>query len=94
MAEALARDLKFFGASIGGIPDIATGVDGAELFPPADEPAMCAAIASWLRAGCPQPTKAAEDMRLRYHPDVIAQRHLEIYHEVLSASAKAAHTVS
>jgi len=32
VAEALARDLKLFGARVGGVIDISTGVPGAELF--------------------------------------------------------------
>ena len=37
VAEALARNLKVFAARIGGIPDIAEGVDGAHLFSLDDE---------------------------------------------------------
>lgn len=83
-AEALARNLKFFGSATGGVVDIATGVDGAELFPPQDWTGLENAIARWLAANCPRPTSAADTMRERYHPRVVAQRHLEIYREVLA----------
>ena len=82
VAEALARNLKLFAARIGGIPDIAEGVEGAELFHLEDEPALVTAIERWLQAGCPQPKTAAHEIRLRYHPEVIAKRHAEIYREM------------
>jgi glycosyltransferase involved in cell wall biosynthesis len=84
-AEALARDLKFFGARLGGIIDIAEGVPGAELFAGNDWAGLTDAIARWIEQGHPKADGAAALMRQRYHPEVVAQRHLEIYHEVLSA---------
>jgi len=83
VAEALARNLKFFGAATGGVVDIAAGVAGAELFPPEDFTALENTIARWLEAGGPPPPESAAIMRERYHPLVIARRHLEIYHEIL-----------
>jgi len=83
VAEALARNLKLFAGSVGGVVDIATGVEGAELLPINDWPALENAIARWLEAGCTRPNSAAAVMRRRYHPEVIARRHVEIYREVL-----------
>ena len=85
VAEALARDLKFFGADLGGIKDIAREAPGAELFARDDWKGLTEAIARWIEAGHPRPTKAAAVMRRRYAPEVIARRHMEIYREVLSA---------
>ena len=85
VAEALARNLKLFASSTGGVPDIATGVEGAELLPMNDWIALENSIARWLEAGCPRPSEAAAMMRQRYHPEVIARRHLEIYREVLNS---------
>lgn len=85
VAEALARNMKLFGAATGGVPDIAAGVEGVELFPAADFPALTNAIARWLKQGCPRPQNAAQTMRDRYHPAVIARRHVEIYREVLGS---------
>ena len=87
VGEALARNLKLFALRVGGVTDIASGVEGAELFAPQSWPEMTAAIRNWLFAGAPRPTQASEIMRARYHPAVIAQRHLEIYREVLSNRA-------
>lgn len=84
VAEALARNLKLFGSRTGGVPDIADGVEGAELFPAWDWAALENSIARWIEAGCPRPASASAVMRQRYRPGVIAQRHLEIYREVLN----------
>jgi glycosyltransferase involved in cell wall biosynthesis len=83
VAEAMARNLKFFGFATGGVVDIATGVEAAELLPPSDWPTLEEAISRWITAGCPRPLRAAETMHERYHPLVIARRHMEIYREVL-----------
>lgn len=83
VVEALARDLKFFGARLGGIVDIADGVPGVELFDKNDWAGLTAAIARWIEQGHPRPVEAAKIMRDRYHPQTIARQHLEIYREVL-----------
>jgi glycosyltransferase involved in cell wall biosynthesis len=83
VAEALARQLKFFGARVGGIPDIAEGLPGTELFGEQDWPGLGTAIAHWIRAGYPRPAQSAQQIAARFHPKVIAQRHLEIYQELL-----------
>lgn len=83
VAEALARNLKFFGAATGGVVDIARGIEGVELFPAQNFTDLENALARWLDSGCPQPQNADQAMREHYHPEVVARRHLEIYHEVL-----------
>jgi len=84
VAEALARNLKFFGARVGGVGEIAGDVEGAELFPESDWSGLGNAIGRWIEAGCQRPGDSAKTMRERYHPNVIARRHLEIYREVLA----------
>ena len=83
VAEALARNLKLFATNTGGIPDIAAGVEGAELFELDQGQDLAQAIGLWLRRGCPRPTSAAAEMRNRYHPGVIATRHAQIYGQIL-----------
>jgi glycosyltransferase involved in cell wall biosynthesis len=85
VAEALARNLKLFGAATGGVVDIAAGVDGAELFVPDDFAGLENALARWLAAEAPAPCQAAAIMRQRYHPEAVARRHLEIYRKLLAA---------
>lgn len=82
--EALARGLKVFAVKTGGIIDIATDVPGAELFSAQDWQGLEQAIMRWVHNGHARPGGAADIMRQRYHPVVIARRHLEIYKEVLS----------
>lgn len=85
VAEGMARRLKFFGARVGGISDIANGVAGAELFASEDWAGLETAVAHWIELGHPLlPQAAADLMAARFHPEVIARRHLEIYREVLS----------
>jgi glycosyltransferase involved in cell wall biosynthesis len=84
VAEGLARNLKLFGARVGGIMDIAAGVEGAELFDPSDWAALEEAILKWLSTGSPRIKQGTEEMRNRYHPAVIARRHLEIYRQAIA----------
>jgi glycosyltransferase involved in cell wall biosynthesis len=84
VAEGMTRDAKFFGARVGGIIDVCSDVPGAELFAADDWNGLTAGIAKWMRAGYPRPSGAASIMNARYHPVVVARRHLEIYREVLS----------
>ncbi len=86
-AEGLARNLKLFGSRTGGIIDIATGAEGAELIDANDWSGLRAAVGRWLKIGAPRPTTASVEMRARYHPDVIARRHLQIYREVLEIAS-------
>lgn len=81
VAEAMARGLKFFGANLGGIVDIASGIDGAELHD--DFQSLQAGICRWLDEGAQAPALAADEIARRYHPKVIANEHLKIYREVL-----------
>ena len=83
-AEALARNLKLFASSHGGVGDIATGVEGGEVIPGDDWGALENAVARWLEAGSPLPQTAAQTTRERYAPEVIARRHVEIYRSLLN----------
>ncbi len=88
VAEALSRNLKFFGTMAGGIPDIANGVECAELFSLGDDDALVTAITRWMDNGMPRPISAATEMRGRYHPETIARRHLGIYKELLEGGQR------
>jgi glycosyltransferase involved in cell wall biosynthesis len=87
VAEALARNLKFFGSKVGGIVDIASQAEGAELIDEHDWSGLGAAIANWIKNGYSRPTAAAGSIRKRYHPSLIAGMHLEIYEQFLSRQA-------
>jgi len=85
VAEALARGLKLFAAKVGGIVDIVKGVQDAELFDTDDWSGLEYSLKAWIRNPVPPSPLSRELMELRYHPTVIANRHLEIYREVLSS---------
>lgn len=84
VAEALARNLKLFASRTGGIPDIATGVEGTELFRVDDFDSLERATGHWLKAGAPRSATAASSISQLYKPERIAHRHVEIYREVLT----------
>ncbi|MGO8696827.1 MAG: glycosyltransferase family 4 protein [Limisphaerales bacterium] len=84
VAEALARNLKFFGTRVGGLTDITAGVGEAELFSFGDNVALSSALLNWLSKGGPRIAEGATLMRQRYHPSIIAERHVAIYRELLA----------
>jgi glycosyltransferase involved in cell wall biosynthesis len=84
VAEGLAREIQFFGARLGGIVDICQDVPGTELFEPDDWPGLAEAIGKWIQSGHPRGTGSAHIMATRYHPALVARRHLEIYREVFN----------
>jgi len=73
-----------FASSHGGVGDIASGVEGAEVISGDDWAGLENTVARWLEAGCPRPQTAAQTARERYAPEVIARRHLEIYRSLLN----------
>lgn len=81
VAEGLARGLRFFGANLGGVRDIAHGVAGASLFDSLQD--LEDGIRDWIRQGACRSAGAADIMRNRYHPKTIADAHQSIYSEVL-----------
>ena len=83
VAEGFARDLKLFGARVGGIVEIADGMPGVELFGSDDWPGLTEAAAGWIKAGHPSPTGAAIIAKQRYHPETYMRQHLQVYREVL-----------
>jgi|GEM_PF-109615 len=85
VAEALARNLRIFGFAVGGMTDIIQGVKAAELVPPQDWEGLEESIARWILNGAEKTGEAVEVMRVRYAPETIARRHLDIYREVLDS---------
>ena len=83
--EAMAAGVPVAAANVGGVPDLVQdGVTGI-LFEPQDGAAMRRAIAGLLQeegAG-PLAQKAVQIAYARYHPEVIARQHLDIYRTLL-----------
>lgn len=88
VAEALARNLRFFGARLGGMVDICQGVKGASLVDGEDWQGLSHMIEVWIMEGFHRPTTAATVMAERYHPKVIAGQHLRIYRELLGVGCR------
>jgi len=83
--EALARGLKVFASKVGGICDITSGVPEAELFAPDDWDGLSKALTAWLQKPSLSSVQTQNLMKSRYHPKVIAARHLEIYRELIAS---------
>ena len=90
VAEGLARNLKLFVSRVGGIPDIAQGVEGVELFEPAALGELTEALQRWLKNGFLRPKSAADTIRARYRPITVAAEHVRIYQQILRKTIDAA----
>ena len=85
--EAMAAGLPVLASSVGGVPDLITN-EQTGLFCDPQRPDSFSAGVARLLADCGFATQMAARAKLaaqrRFHPRVIAQRHLEIYREVLA----------
>lgn len=88
VVEGLGRGLKFFGSRLGGNLDAAKDVPGAELYSENDWEGLTNGIADWIKQGHPRPPGVVAVIRDRYHPEVIAKRHLEIYRSVVDSKSR------
>jgi glycosyltransferase involved in cell wall biosynthesis len=87
VAESLARGLKLFASKVGGIPDIASGVPEADLIDPEDWEGLQRSLLRWIQRPITASQQTQQLMSARYHSKVVAQRHLQIYHSLLSQKA-------
>jgi glycosyltransferase involved in cell wall biosynthesis len=84
--EAMAAGVPVAAARVGGVPDLVRTGETGLLFDPLSEQAMAAAIKQLLEDREPSMTARAQaEARKRFHSEIIAARHLEIYREVLSS---------
>ena len=89
-AEAIARGLYLFASDVGAMRDIAKGVERVQIFGLNEWDAMKRAVREWLVSGGdkqPRPAKPPNEFVGSFHPASVAQRHLEIYKEVLNTSS-------
>lgn len=85
--EAIARGLYLFASDVGAIRDIAKGVDRVQIFGLNDWEGLKRAVRQWLLSGgerLPRPACPPAQFIQKYHPKSVAQRHLEIYRDVLN----------
>jgi len=85
--EAMAAGIPVAAARVGGVPDLVRHGETGLLFDPLSEEGIRDAMRQLLKPGDSAMTAQAQvEARKRFHPDVIAGHHLEIYREVLSSS--------
>jgi glycosyltransferase involved in cell wall biosynthesis len=91
--EAMAAGVPVVAAKVGGVPDLVEDRVTGLICDPLDDASMRRAVAELL-ANRPLATGLAETARRcaldRFHPRIIAQRHIEIYREVLSSETSGA----
>ena len=84
--EAMAAGVPVAAARVGGVPDLVRHGETGLLFDPLSEEAMAAAMKQLLEdRELSMAARAQGEARQRFHPEIIAARHLEIYREVLSS---------
>jgi len=84
--EGMAAGVSVAAARVGGVPDLVRHDETGWLFDPLNEEAMAAAMAQLVGEGnATMVARAKSDARQRFHPDIIAARHLEIYREVIDS---------
>jgi glycosyltransferase involved in cell wall biosynthesis len=84
--EAMAAGVPVVASRVGGVPDLIEDGETGLLIEPEDVSSMTAAVQRMLadEAGCARMTaKARERAKQRFEPRAVAERHLEIYAEVL-----------
>ncbi len=87
--EAMAAGVPVAAAHIGGIPDLIEQGETGILFDPRDTQAMAGAVGPLLDdVSRTLAHRAHEEAAIRFHPETIAQQHLDIYREVLHADRR------
>jgi glycosyltransferase involved in cell wall biosynthesis len=84
--EAMAAGVPVAAARVGGVPELIHDGKTGLLFDPHSAADMATAVQRLMkeREG-PMVAQARSEARKRFHPEIIAARHLEIYREVLAA---------
>jgi glycosyltransferase involved in cell wall biosynthesis len=85
--ESMAACVPVLAARVGGVPDLITDGETGLLCDPYDAASMPAQIEKALSQPAVMLEMAGRARRMareRFHPKVVAQRHLEIYREVLA----------
>jgi glycosyltransferase involved in cell wall biosynthesis len=85
--EAMAAGLPVVAANVGGVPDLIEDAITGMLCEPLQPATIRAAIERLLNdtgLGLALAERAKESALRRFHPDVIARQHIQVYHDVLS----------
>lgn len=89
--EAMASGLPVMAARVGGVPELIDDGKTGLLCEPSDPASMAAQVEKLLagkEAARAMAQRAKDCARERFHPKVIARKHVEIYREVLNAERK------
>ena len=83
--EAMAAGVPVAAARVGGVPELIHHREDGLLFDPTDRKAILEAVWEMLATHSTEfASSAREEARRRFHPKIIAARHMEIYREVLA----------
>ena len=88
--EAMAMGVPVVAAKVGGVPELIEDGKTGLLFDPRDRESIRSRVAQALEnpsAAWKLAKVARQNARNRFHPTIIARRHMEIYQEVLSSEA-------
>jgi glycosyltransferase involved in cell wall biosynthesis len=91
-AEALARNLTLFASDVGAIRQIGDKIGACRIFDPNDYDGLFNSLREWIKTDAFLQAREAPPNSLiasRYHPKVIAERHLEVYEAVIGQSSRA-----
>jgi glycosyltransferase involved in cell wall biosynthesis len=86
--EAAAAGLPVIAANVGGVPDLIEHNVTGLLFDPAQDESIRSAVVRILEKPADAAAMAAfagQRALARFHPEVVARRHVEIYRDVLSS---------
>ena len=84
-AEALARNLPLFASDVGAIRQIGDGISECRTFAPDDFKGLIDSLRLWMEANtwtAARETLPNHLIAARYHPRVIAEKHLKVYREI------------
>lgn len=87
-AEAIARGLYLFASDVGAARFIAQGVEQVQIFGLDQWAGLEKGLEDWLATRqyeVPRPAQPPEIFRRHFQPAQVAQRHLDIYREVLNS---------
>ena len=86
--EAMAAGVPVLAAKAGGLPDLIEDGTNGLLCDPLDPTSMGAGVSKLLEDASlarALADKARQQARERYHPLIVARRHVKIYQEILSS---------
>jgi glycosyltransferase involved in cell wall biosynthesis len=84
--EAMATGLPVIASAVGGVPDLISDGRTGMLFNPLNSESMRSVTARMMENPQIRNTirdAARQEAKMRFHPKVVAEKHLEIYREVL-----------